>query len=424
MTKCKIETADAMATDGAELSKPVGGQDPICCFAAGTLVHAKQGLVPIEQIKVGDWVLSKHESGGGEQAYKRVTRTIKSEEKVPIAYLEYFSDFSDEIHGLFVTSGHPFFVKNFGWSQAIEVIAPDELVSFNGIPVKAFECFVLWRAPEEGVAVGFGRINDGGLVIDFKNDRREIIRRDGDESCSGGRSSLWCETVYNLEVEDFHTYYVGELGVWVHNMNCDTNTAIADVSRKAEIEKAGFDDETRVHVDRPNQYGDCVEEIQYIEAGDRVLSRCEETGEMAYKRVLKKFSHGLRQQYKLSCYEKIEGRQELRYAGPLYATEEHPFWVQGKGWVAVRDLKAGDVFLTFDGAYTELRHISKAGVHEVWNLEVEDFHTYFVTHTGIWVHNEKAPVEISSQPMAPGIEPGSCRPHSPPYETVCSIGVD
>ncbi|MGZ5029302.1 MAG: polymorphic toxin-type HINT domain-containing protein [Methylobacter sp.] len=26
--------------------------------------------------------------------------------------------------------------------------------------------------------------------------------------------------VYNFEVEDFHTYYVGELGVWVHNTNC------------------------------------------------------------------------------------------------------------------------------------------------------------------------------------------------------------
>lgn len=26
--------------------------------------------------------------------------------------------------------------------------------------------------------------------------------------------------VYNLEVEDFHTYYVGEHGVWVHNENC------------------------------------------------------------------------------------------------------------------------------------------------------------------------------------------------------------
>jgi hypothetical protein len=27
--------------------------------------------------------------------------------------------------------------------------------------------------------------------------------------------------VYNIEVEDYHTYFVGELGVWVHNANCD-----------------------------------------------------------------------------------------------------------------------------------------------------------------------------------------------------------
>lgn len=32
-------------------------------FVAGTLVHTDKGLVPIEQIKVGDMVLSKHQSG-------------------------------------------------------------------------------------------------------------------------------------------------------------------------------------------------------------------------------------------------------------------------------------------------------------------------------------------------------------------------
>ena len=28
------------------------------------------------------------------------------------------------------------------------------------------------------------------------------------------------ETVYNFEVQDFHTYHVGRLGVWVHNDGC------------------------------------------------------------------------------------------------------------------------------------------------------------------------------------------------------------
>ncbi|WP_241498463.1 HINT domain-containing protein [Moraxella catarrhalis] len=28
------------------------------------------------------------------------------------------------------------------------------------------------------------------------------------------------ETVYNFEVQDFHTYHIGEYGVWVHNDGC------------------------------------------------------------------------------------------------------------------------------------------------------------------------------------------------------------
>ncbi|MMZ63109.1 hypothetical protein D1872_253460 [compost metagenome] len=28
-------------------------------------------------------------------------------------------------------------------------------------------------------------------------------------------------TVYNFTVSDYHTYYVTDLGIWVHNTNCD-----------------------------------------------------------------------------------------------------------------------------------------------------------------------------------------------------------
>ena len=44
-------------------------------FAKGTLVHTQEGPKPIEEIQVGDWVLSKPENGG-EQAYKRVLKTF------------------------------------------------------------------------------------------------------------------------------------------------------------------------------------------------------------------------------------------------------------------------------------------------------------------------------------------------------------
>ena len=51
------------------------------CFVAGTLVHTNEGLRPIEAIKVGDYVLSKPESGIGELAYKRVTKTFVHENR-------------------------------------------------------------------------------------------------------------------------------------------------------------------------------------------------------------------------------------------------------------------------------------------------------------------------------------------------------
>ena len=50
------------------------------CFAAGTLVHTRDGLKPIEQIQVGDYVLSKPENDG-ELACKRVLQTFHHPKK-------------------------------------------------------------------------------------------------------------------------------------------------------------------------------------------------------------------------------------------------------------------------------------------------------------------------------------------------------
>lgn len=53
----------SIAEDRAAIQK---GQSPNC-FVAGTLVHTKEGLKPIEQIQVGDWALWKRglEKGPG-----------------------------------------------------------------------------------------------------------------------------------------------------------------------------------------------------------------------------------------------------------------------------------------------------------------------------------------------------------------------
>lgn len=47
--------------------------------------------------------------------------------------------------------------------------------------------------------------------------------------------------IFNLEVEDFHTYYVGAKGVWVHNTNCgDIGVAQIEAQFGAEIGVRSF----------------------------------------------------------------------------------------------------------------------------------------------------------------------------------------
>lgn len=72
-------------TDGRQQSfKDSNSLEPNhTCFPAGTLVHTDKGLVPIQDIKVGDMVLSRPEWGGRDAPteYKRVVRAFCSGKK-------------------------------------------------------------------------------------------------------------------------------------------------------------------------------------------------------------------------------------------------------------------------------------------------------------------------------------------------------
>ena len=59
-------------------------------FVAGTLIHTDKGLVPIEQLEIGDMVLSRDEHNpDGELAYKRVLNTFVSSSQQKIFKIEY-----------------------------------------------------------------------------------------------------------------------------------------------------------------------------------------------------------------------------------------------------------------------------------------------------------------------------------------------
>jgi hypothetical protein len=72
----------------------------------------------------------------------------------------------------------------------------------------------------------------------------------------------------------------------------------------------------------------------------------------------------------------------------ITTTNEHPFWVPGRGWVPAKDLQIGMLFQTDRETFVNLDRIEqREGTFKVYNFEVEDFHTYFVSDFGILVHN-------------------------------------
>ena len=140
------------------------------CFVAGTDVMTADGLKDIETIVAGDMVLSR-DPGTGQQCYKPVLQTFITH---PSAL--YHVDYSSG--GELVCTGvHPFYVVNRReFVPAEELVVGDELSLADGT----------WTFVT-------------GLTID---------------QAPAGRTY----TTYNVEVQDYHTYFVGAEGVWVHNL--------------------------------------------------------------------------------------------------------------------------------------------------------------------------------------------------------------
>ncbi|MCZ8514932.1 polymorphic toxin-type HINT domain-containing protein [Paenibacillus filicis] len=65
--------------------------------------------------------------------------------------------------------------------------------------------------------------------------------------------------------------------------------------------------------------------------------------------------------------------------------------MKDKGWTFVKDLKVGDLLVQSDGNTLKVDSIVLEQKHAtVYNMTVDEFHTYFVSDLGIWVHNTGA----------------------------------
>lgn len=73
-------------------------------------------------------------------------------------------------------------------------------------------------------------------------------------------------------------------------------------------------------------------------------------------------------------------------------TREHPFFVEGQGWLPASELRGGERLLSHTGEWLVLEGVAETGeVVTVHNLEVEECHTYFVGGDewgfSVWAHN-------------------------------------
>lgn len=227
------------------------------CFVAGTLVHTDKGLIPIQDIKVGDKVLSRDEHDpNGELVYKSVLKTIKTpnQEVFRLSYWARNQYDADEpiINYIIATRDHPI------WNEAQERWCPlidmeignmlsisnktdttyhflcnnkmyqssnskGVLYGFCERPLKDYlpvEIETIFEVTDEKIISYYNPLDvdkfqpTNGLTLSYE-ERCDIARNSLDEA-------LLCD-VYNIEIEDCHTYFVGEEGVWVHDVNVILN---------------------------------------------------------------------------------------------------------------------------------------------------------------------------------------------------------
>ncbi len=84
----------------------------------------------------------------------------------------------------------------------------------------------------------------------------------------------------------------------------------------------------------------------------------------------------------------------------IVTTVDHPFYVQGRGFVEAGKLLVGDKLLDVNGNVLLVENHSVELTDEpvtVYNFQVEDFHTYYVGENCVLVHNADYDVDIVSK---------------------------
>ena len=85
----------------------------------------------------------------------------------------------------------------------------------------------------------------------------------------------------------------------------------------------------------------------------------------------------------------------------IITTVDHPFYVQGRGFIDAGNLLVGDKLVSSIGEDLLIENYNIEETEhliDVYNFQVEDFHTYHVGECAVWVHNADCTIEFKNKP--------------------------
>lgn len=296
------------------------------CFVTGTQILLENGLTKnIEDVVVGDYVVS-FDLKNNEPKVSKVLNTFSKEIDKVVEYE--FSDGST----LKATLDHPIYVINKGWVNYLGEPEQYNNVSFEGTkPVKKIEV--------EKIEIGD--------VVKLHNGDVKLVNMNIIEEST---------IVYNLsEIETYHNYFANN--VLVHNLR----PPVCFTSNTKITMKDGS-----------------IKNIEDVVVGDEVLTYNEES-EITESGVV----GGLKQHEVQSVIRLLFDDENV-----ITTTHEHPFFVDGKGWVKASKLQLSDVCKKVDGNKSVLSAVEVLDEpHIVYNLlSVSGNHNFYANE--ILVHNK------------------------------------
>ncbi|WP_230655856.1 Hint domain-containing protein [Psychrobacter sp. I-STPA10] len=318
-------------------------------FVAGTLVHTDKGLVAIQDLKVGDLVLSKPEDGSGQVEYKSVLSTLKSTSKRKLFKVEYFNEAVQQsgekgLNYLFCTGDHPFYVSREAVTDAAQEL--------------------------KGEWLSAGRLPPGYLTA-----------ANGDVIALDDYSFMPVRTLPNYPEGCAYIQNIQDKDLWESG---------------GVIQFVQFSDTGYQYVslaETPAQFKRKIKTLNWHTSDAKLLIN--QNNPFMVDPEL----------YKMLNVRLSQDKKPALHSAEIYLTElSKPLILDGK---VIQENRIADIKLVEKAIknvkkYGDATGLSDTSLHEqmenyyddcpnpfkdyVYNLEVADHHTYFVGHDGLWVH--------------------------------------